>query len=63
MDKCYQASQEDLRKSDLNHYEQLANIISHWSSGVPRAINFYYDYQQMSLFQKILLAFKTKKKK
>lgn len=60
MDKCYQASQEDLRKSDLNHYEELSNKCHHWSSGVPRAINFYYDYKQMSLIEKIILAFKTK---
>jgi len=63
MDKCYNAKQEELKKSDLNHYEKLSSKCNHWSSGVPRAINFYYDYMQMSLFQKIILAFKTKSKK
>ena len=62
MDKCYNATQEELKNSDLEHYEKLSNECHHWSSGVPRAIKFYYDYQQMSLYQKIVLAFKTKKK-
>ena len=62
MDKCYNAKQEELKNSDLNHYEELSSKCHHWSSGVPRAINFYYDYMKMSLFQKIVLAFKTKTK-
>jgi len=62
MDKCYQASQDDLRKSDLKHYDELSTKCHHWSSGIPRAINFYYDYQKKSLIQKLILAFKTKKK-
>jgi len=48
-DKCYQATNEDLRKSDLKHYEKLSTKCHHWSSGVPRAINFYYDYKSMSI--------------
>lgn len=62
MDKCYNATSEELKNSDLEHYEKLSRECHHWSSSVPRAIKFYYDYQQMSLYQKIVLAFKTKKK-
>jgi hypothetical protein len=51
---------EDLRQSDLKHYDELSTECHHWSSGVPRAINFYYDYRQMNLFQRIILAFKNK---
>ena len=56
--KCYQATNEDLRKSDLEHYEKLSTECHHWSSGIPRAINFYYDYKSMSIWEKIKLAFK-----
>lgn len=49
---------EDLRESDLKHYEEASTSIHHWSSNIPRAINFYYDYKQMSLWNKIKLAFK-----
>jgi hypothetical protein len=51
---------EDIRQSDLKHYDELSTKYHHWSSGVPRAINFYYDYKQMNLIQKIILAFKNK---
>ena len=61
MDKCNQSSQEDLKKYDLKHYDELATKSYHWTSSVPKAINFYYDYKKMSLIQKLLLAFKTKK--
>ena len=57
-DKCYQSTNEDLRKSALEHYEELSNKCCHWSSNVPRAINFYYDYKEMNLWEKIKLAFK-----
>ena len=56
--KCYQATNEDLRKSDLEHYEKLATECHHWASGIPRAINFYYDYKSMSIWEKIKLLFK-----
>ena len=46
MDKCYQASQEDLRKYDLKHYDELATKSYHWTSSVPKAINFYYNYKK-----------------
>jgi hypothetical protein len=58
-DKCYEATNEELRKSDLEHYEKLARKCLHWSSGVPTAINFYYDYKNMSIWQRIKLAFKN----
>lgn len=60
-EKCFQSTQEDLRQSDLKHYDELSTKFHHWSSGIPRAINFYYDYQTMSLWNKIKLAFKTKR--
>ena len=52
---------EDLRKSDLRHYEEATKLIYCWHSAVPRAINFYYDYKQMSLWQRIKLAFNNKR--
>ena len=61
MDKCKQASQEDLKKYDLKHYDELATKSCHWTNSVPKAINFYYDYKKASLIQKLLLAFKTKR--
>jgi hypothetical protein len=56
--KCYQSTNEDLRKSDLEHYENLSTECHHWSSGIPRAINFYYDYKSLSIWEKIKLSFK-----
>ena len=56
--KCYQATNEDLHKSDLEHYEKLSTECHHWSSSIPRAINFYYDYKSMGIWEKIKLAFK-----
>jgi len=60
---AYIASQDELKQSDLRHYEKLSTECHHWSSGVPRAIEFYYEYQKMTLFQKIKLAFTTKTKR
>ena len=51
---------EELRSGDLEHYYKLSTKCHHWSSGVPRAINFYYDYKKMNLLQRIILAFKKK---
>jgi hypothetical protein len=56
--KSYQSTNEDLRKSALEHYEKLSTECHYWSSGIPKAINFYYDYKEMSLWKKIKLAFK-----
>lgn len=55
-----QTSLEELRQSDLKHYDELSTKFHHWVSGVPRAINFYYEYKQMNLLQRIVLAFKNK---
>jgi len=60
---AYIASQDELKQSDLTHYDELSKKCHHWSSGVPRAIEFYYEYQKMTLFQKIKLAFTTKTKR
>jgi len=56
--RACQTPLEDLRERDLKHYDDASTSIHHWSSGVPRAINFYYDYKQMSLWDKLVLAFK-----
>ena len=58
MEQAYKTPLEDLRNSDLIHYEEASTKIHCWSSGIPRAINFYYDYKQMNLWQKIKQAFK-----
>ena len=60
---AYIVSQDELKQSDLSHYDKLSTECHHWSSGVPRAIEFYYEYQKMTLFQKIKLAFTTKTKR
>lgn len=60
---AYITSQDELKQSDLTHYDELSEKCHHWSSGVPRAIEFYYEYQKMTLFQKIKLAFTTKTKR
>jgi hypothetical protein len=60
MEQCYEATQDELKLSDLKHYDEISTKCNHWSNSVPRAIIFYYDYQKMSLIQKVLLAFKTK---
>ena len=51
---------EDLRQSDLKHYDKLSTECYHWSSSLPKAINFYYNYKEMNLIQRIILAFKNK---
>ncbi len=59
-EQCYESTNEDLRKSALEHYEKLSRECHHWSSAIPKAINFYYDYRSMSIWKKIKLAFKNK---
>lgn len=49
---------EDLRNEDLIHYDTLS--FKNYKNSIPRAINFYYDYRQMNLFQRIILIFKNK---
>jgi hypothetical protein len=51
---------EDLRNEDLEHYDTLSFNAVHFKNSIPRAINFYYDYKQMNLIQRIILAFKNK---
>ena len=52
---------EELRQSDLQHFDALAyNDYKSHRNSILRAINFYYDYRQMNLFQRIILAFKKK---
>lgn len=51
---------EELRQSNLDHYLELSIKCKCWANGVPRAINFYYDYKQMNLIHRIILAFKKK---
>jgi hypothetical protein len=55
---CYESTNDDLRKSALEHYEKLSRECCHWSSSIPEAIDFYYDYKSMSVWGKIKLAFK-----
>ncbi len=61
-EQAYQTPIADLRNSDLNHYEEASSSIHHWSSGVPKAINFHYDYLKMGRWDRIKLAFKIKPK-
>jgi hypothetical protein len=52
---------EELKQSDLQHYDALAfNEYKSYRNSILIAINFYYDYRQMNLFQRIILAFKKK---
>jgi hypothetical protein len=51
---------EGLRNEDLDHYYSLSFNLVHFKNSIPRAINFYYDYKQMNLLQRIVLAFKNK---
>lgn len=49
---------EELRIQALEHYDKASTSIHHWSSSVPQAINFYYDYKQLGFWAKIKMAFK-----
>lgn len=49
---------EELRKHSLNHYDKASSKLHEWRSDIPKAINFYYDYQQMTFWQRIKLAVK-----
>ena len=57
-DRAFETPLEDLRTSDLIHYDEVASKAYHYRNAVTKAINFFYDYKQMSLIQKIKLAFK-----
>jgi hypothetical protein len=58
--EAQQTPLEELRKYDLQHYDELSTKCNNWSNGLPRVINFYYDYKQMNLIKRIILAFKNK---
>lgn len=49
---------EELKNEDLQHYDTLS--FKNYKNSIPRAINFYYNYRQMNLIQRIILAFKNK---
>ena len=51
---------EELRNEDLEHYDTLSFNARYFKNSIPRAINFYYDYKQMNLLKRIILAFKNK---
>ena len=57
-ERTYQTPLEDLRKDALQHYEEAATKIHCFQSGVPQAINFYWDYREMTFWQKIKLILK-----
>jgi len=58
MRNACQTPLEDLRNMHLKHYDEASTAIHHWSNGVPKAINFYFDYKQLSFWGKIKLGFK-----
>jgi len=58
MEQTCKTPLEDLRKNDLGHYDEASTKIHNYTNSVPRAINFWYDYQQMSRWKKFLLVFK-----
>ena len=57
--KPMQTPIEDLRNDALKHYEEASTSVHNWSSSIPKSINFYFDYIQMSWLQKIKQAFKN----
>jgi len=57
-ERACQTPLEDLRKDALKHYDEASTKIHCWQSGIPNAINFYWGYKQMSLWQKLKQAFK-----
>ena len=51
---------EDLRRSALDHYDKITySATSSYFSEVPRAINFYYDYQKANFWGRLKILFKT----
>jgi len=61
-ERTYKTPIDDLRLDNLKHYEEASESIHHWSSGLPRAINFYYDYCKMSRWERFKLSFKIQSK-
>ena len=56
--KALKTSLEELRNEDLIHYDTVS--FKNYKNSIPRAINFYYDYRQMNLLKRIILAFNNK---
>lgn len=58
--KALKTPLEHLRNDDLIHYDTVSSHAGLFKNNILRAINFYYDYQEMNLLQRILFAFKNK---
>ena len=58
LDGASQTPLEDLKQDALSHYDELSIKATSWNSSVPRALQFYFEYHQMTFWQKIKLAFK-----
>jgi hypothetical protein len=58
--KALKTPLEHLRNEDLIHYSVMSSDLNIFSRSIPRAINFYYDYKEMNLLQRILFSFKNK---
>ena len=48
MSEAKQASNEDLRRAALDHYEQLSKASCSWMNTIPKAINAYFDQRSRS---------------
>lgn len=57
--KALKTPLEELRNDDLIHYDTLSTKSHIFRNSIPRAINFYYNYKEMNLIQRIILAFKN----
>lgn len=44
-EKGMQATDEELCRQVLKHYEELSNYCCSWCSSVPRAIKFYFEHR------------------
>jgi hypothetical protein len=62
MSVAKQTPLSDLEKSALEHYERSSTAIHHWNSDIPKAIKFYYKWEQLSFWGKLKLTFNTKEK-
>lgn len=52
----------DLEREALDHYEEASNAIHYWNSDIPRAIKFYYKWNQLSFWGRLKLTFNCKGK-
>ena len=62
MNQACQTPTKDLKIHALKHYEEASLSIHCWLNSIPKAITFYYDYQTLTLWNKIKLAFQIKRK-